>query len=127
MNIQDWKTNAHTGIGPLVPETKIKHPFFILSVRKFNLCVRRYKIYIEGRGWSVSDKYILACDSMTLFVKPEYYDFFIRSMVPLQHYWPVSARNKCRDIKFAVEWGNNHTDKVLKMCLMFKFSLSTGF
>ncbi|KAJ6710106.1 O-GLUCOSYLTRANSFERASE RUMI-like protein [Salix koriyanagi] len=75
-------------------------------------CTHRYKIYIEGRGWSVSDKYILACDSMTLFVKPEYYDFFIRSMVPLQHYWPVSARNKCRDIKFAVEWGNSHTDKV---------------
>jgi hypothetical protein len=40
MNIQDWKTNAHTGIGPLVPETKIKYPFFILSVRKFNLCMR---------------------------------------------------------------------------------------
>jgi len=75
----------------------------------------------------VSDKYILACDSMTLFVKPEYYDFFIRSMVPLQIYWPVSARNKCRDIKFAVEWGNNHTDKVVKMCLMFVLSLFTGF
>ncbi|KAB5569178.1 hypothetical protein DKX38_002971 [Salix brachista] len=55
-------------------------------------CTHRYKIYIEGRGWSVSEKYILACDSMTLIVKPEFYDFFIRSMVPLQHYWPVHFR-----------------------------------
>eukprot|EP00257_Ricinus_communis_P024399 XP_015584593.1 uncharacterized protein LOC8261854 [Ricinus communis] len=74
-------------------------------------CTHRYKIYIEGRAWSVSDKYILACDSMTLVVNPAYYDFFMRSMVPIQHYWPIRAKNKCKDIEFAVEWGNNHTDK----------------
>ncbi|KAJ6334878.1 hypothetical protein OIU76_007762 [Salix suchowensis] len=93
---QDWRAESEQGY----EHSKLE-----------DQCTHRYKIYIEGRGWSVSDKYILACDSMTLFVKPEYYDFFIRSMVPLQHYWPVSARNKCRDIKFAVEWGNSHTDK----------------
>ncbi|KAG5251552.1 KDEL motif-containing protein [Salix suchowensis] len=93
---QDWRAESEQGY----EHSKLE-----------DQCTHRYKIYIEGRGWSVSDKYLLACDSMTLFVKPEYYDFFIRSMVPLQHYWPVSARNKCRDIKFAVEWGNSHTDK----------------
>ncbi|CAK7348065.1 unnamed protein product [Dovyalis caffra] len=31
-----------------------------------------------------------------------------RSLVPMQHYWPIRANNKCKDIKFAVEWGNNH-------------------
>ncbi|KAL9435086.1 hypothetical protein AB3S75_021364 [Citrus x aurantiifolia] len=25
------------------------------------------------------------------------------------HYWPVRTARKCRDIKFAVEWGNTHT------------------
>ncbi|KAF2315323.1 hypothetical protein GH714_038830 [Hevea brasiliensis] len=74
-------------------------------------CTHRYKIYIEGRGWSVSGKYILSCDSMTLLIKPDYYDFFMRSLVPMQHYWPISATNKCRDIKFAVEWGNSHPYK----------------
>ena len=49
---------------------------------------------------------------MTLLVKPEYYDFFIRSMVPMKHYWPIRRNNKCRDLKFAVEWGNNNTEKV---------------
>ncbi|KAG8663858.1 hypothetical protein MANES_01G259300v8 [Manihot esculenta] len=28
-----------------------------------------------------------------------------------QHYWPISQENKCRDIKFAVEWGNSHPHK----------------
>ncbi|KAL8135944.1 hypothetical protein AgCh_010531 [Apium graveolens] len=54
----------------------------------------RYKIYIEGHAWSVSEKYILAFDSITLLVKPDYYDFFVRSLKPLEHhYWPI---NKCK-------------------------------
>ncbi|WCJ22813.1 hypothetical protein M5689_004880 [Euphorbia peplus] len=76
-------------------------------------CTHRYKIYIEGWGWSVSEKYILACDSMALFIKPKFYDFFSRSLLPMQHFWPISrAQNKCRDIKFAVDWGNKHPDEV---------------
>ncbi|XP_065864373.1 uncharacterized protein [Euphorbia lathyris] len=71
-------------------------------------CKHRYKIYVEGRGWSVSNKYIIACDSMTLLVKPTYYDFFMRSLVPMKHYWPISKQNKCKSIKFAVQWGNKH-------------------
>lgn len=71
-------------------------------------CIHRYKIYIEGSAWSVSEKYILACDSVSLLVKPHYYDFFTRSLMPLYHYWPVREEEKCRDIKFAVFWGNTH-------------------
>ncbi|OMO78737.1 Lipopolysaccharide-modifying protein [Corchorus capsularis] len=74
-------------------------------------CTHRYKIYVEGNAWSVSEKYILACDSMTLVVKPKYFDFFSRSMVPLRHYWPIRSNSICKDLKFAVEWGNNHTEK----------------
>lgn len=54
-----------------------------------NQCKNRYKIYIEGRAWSVSLKYILACDSTSLLVKPKFHDFFSRGLVPKQHYWPV--------------------------------------
>ncbi|KAL5216164.1 hypothetical protein ABZP36_007565 [Zizania latifolia] len=75
-------------------------------------CTHRYKIYIEGRGWSVSEKYILACDSVALMVRPRYHDFFSRGLMPLQHYWPIrGGRAMCRSIKVAVEWGNAHTDK----------------
>lgn len=49
---------------------------------------------------------------MTLLIKPEYYDFFARSMVPLEHYWPIKSNENCGDLKFAVEWGNNNTEKV---------------
>uniref|UniRef100_A0A7N2ME31 Glycosyl transferase CAP10 domain-containing protein n=1 Tax=Quercus lobata TaxID=97700 RepID=A0A7N2ME31_QUELO len=76
-------------------------------------CTHRYKIYIEGKTWSVSEKYILACNSMTLLLMPQYHDFFTRSLVPMQHYWPIKiTNNTCRDLKLAVEWGNYVTDKV---------------
>uniref|UniRef100_A0A1J3FC72 O-glucosyltransferase rumi-like protein n=1 Tax=Noccaea caerulescens TaxID=107243 RepID=A0A1J3FC72_NOCCA len=76
-----------------------------------NQCTHRYKIYIEGWAWSVSEKYIMACDSMTLYVKPRFYDFYIRGMMPLQHYWPIRDDSKCTSLKFAVHWGNTHVDK----------------
>ncbi|CAN6931122.1 unnamed protein product [Brassica oleracea] len=76
-----------------------------------NQCTHRYKIYIEGWAWSVSEKYIMACDSMTLYVKPRFYDFYIRGMMPLQHYWPIRDDAKCTSLKFAVHWGNTHVDK----------------
>ncbi|KAJ9679387.1 hypothetical protein PVL29_021344 [Vitis rotundifolia] len=74
-------------------------------------CIHRYKIYIEGSAWSVSQKYILACDSVTLLVNPHYYDFFTRSLMPVHHYWPIREDDKCRSIKFAVDWGNRHKQK----------------
>ncbi|TYG91395.1 hypothetical protein ES288_A12G258600v1 [Gossypium darwinii] len=74
-------------------------------------CTYRYKIYIEGYAWSVSEKYILACDSVTLIVQPQFYDFFMRSMQPVEHYWPIRNDAKCRSLKFAVDWGNNHKKK----------------
>ncbi|KAK6918396.1 Glycosyl transferase CAP10 domain [Dillenia turbinata] len=74
-------------------------------------CNYRYKIYAEGIAWSVSSKYILACDSVALFIKPRFYDFFTRGLVPLKHYWPINENDKCRSIKFAVNWGNNHSKK----------------
>ncbi|KAL3737676.1 hypothetical protein ACJRO7_019245 [Eucalyptus globulus] len=77
--------------------------------------MERYKIYIEGIGWSVSEKYILACDSMTLLIKPEFYGYFVGGMMPMEHYWPIRPNNKCRAIKFAVEWGNNHTEEAQRI------------
>lgn len=74
-------------------------------------CIHRFKIYIEGIGWSVSQKYILACDSVSLVVKPRYYDFFSRNLIPLQHYWPIRDNDKCRSIKYAVDWGNSHQEE----------------
>ncbi|XP_017229874.1 uncharacterized protein LOC108204776 isoform X1 [Daucus carota subsp. sativus] len=76
-----------------------------------NQCTYRYKIYIEGYAWSVSEKYILACDSVTLLVKPDYYDFFVRSLKPLEHYWPINNDDKCRSVEYAVVWGNLNPDK----------------
>ena len=73
----------------------------------------RFKIYVEGSAWSVSEKYILACDSVTLLVKPRYYDFFTRGLEPMHHYWPIKDNDKCRSIKHAVDWGNGHQEEVI--------------
>lgn len=72
----------------------------------------RYKIYVEGWAWSVSEKYILACDSPTLYITPHYYTFFARGLTPLKHFWPIRDTDKCKSLKFAVEWGNNHNSEV---------------
>ncbi|XP_022732867.1 protein O-glucosyltransferase 1-like [Durio zibethinus] len=74
-------------------------------------CTFRYKIYIEGYAWSVSEKYILACDSVTFVVQPEFYDFFMRGLQPVEHYWPIRDDDKCRSLMFAVHWGNDHKKK----------------
>lgn len=91
----------------------------------FKICTR-YKIYIEGSAWSVSEKYILACNSLTLIVKPRYYDFFTRGLMPVHHYWPIREDDKCRSIKFAVNWGNSHKQKVtfpyFFLCICFHLS-----
>lgn len=78
-------------------------------------CTHRYKIYVEGKAWSVSEKYILACDSMTLLINPRYYDFFTRGLQPLVHYWPTNTKDTCKSIKFAVDWGNSHPKKAQKI------------
>ncbi|KAJ4955712.1 hypothetical protein NE237_012495 [Protea cynaroides] len=91
--VQDWEKEAREG-------------FKNSDLTK--QCIHRYKIYVEGRGWSVSEKYILACNSMALVVKPGYYDFFSRSLMPLKHYWPIKEQKLCRSIKFAVDFGNSH-------------------
>ncbi|XP_057496567.1 uncharacterized protein LOC130781378 isoform X1 [Actinidia eriantha] len=74
-------------------------------------CTHRYKIYVEGAAWSVSEKYILACDSASLIITPHYYDFFTRSLLPTIHYWPINEKTMCKSIKFAVDWGNNHPEE----------------
>ncbi|XP_010273073.1 PREDICTED: O-glucosyltransferase rumi-like [Nelumbo nucifera] len=94
--IQDWNRESQQGY----KESNLEQQ-----------CTHRYKIYIEGWAWSVSEKYILACNSPTLLVRPNFYDFFTRSLVPGRHYWPIRGNDKCRSIKFAVDWGNNHTQE----------------
>uniref|UniRef100_J3MBC7 Glycosyl transferase CAP10 domain-containing protein n=1 Tax=Oryza brachyantha TaxID=4533 RepID=J3MBC7_ORYBR len=71
-------------------------------------CLHRYKIYIEGNAWSVSEKYILACDSPVLFVTTPYQDILSRGLVAGEHYWPINRTRMCGSIKLAVDWGNAH-------------------
>ncbi|RDY13125.1 Protein O-glucosyltransferase 1, partial [Mucuna pruriens] len=104
--IQDWDKEANQGYKESNLGDQCTHRMMCIGLGTY-----RYKIYIEGWAWSVSEKYILACDSTTLYVRSRFHDFFVRGMVPLEHYWPIRDNSKCTSLKFAVEWGNNHTDK----------------
>ncbi|CAL4914777.1 unnamed protein product [Urochloa decumbens] len=78
-------------------------------------CAYRYKVYVDGRAWSVSLKYILACDSPALLVDTRFRDFFSRGLVAGRHYWPVDAARKCAAIRLAVDWGNAHPARAARM------------
>jgi hypothetical protein len=116
---QIWAISAHTGLLCIqvnywvIREQRVIWFYLWFWVPNTWLTFNRYKIYIEGSAWSISQKYILACDSMTLLVTPKYYDFFSRSLMPIQHYWPVQDGDKCASIKYAVEWGNSHKQSVI--------------
>ncbi|XP_072993765.1 uncharacterized protein [Typha latifolia] len=74
-------------------------------------CVYRYKIYVEGISWSVSQKYILACNSPTLLVTTPFQEFWARGLMPGRHYWPINRDHICKSINFAVDWGNAHQEE----------------
>ncbi|OEL27866.1 hypothetical protein BAE44_0011113 [Dichanthelium oligosanthes] len=78
-------------------------------------CRYRYKIFVRGRSWSVSEKYILACDSPVLLLATPFKDFFSRGLVAGRHYWPIDPARKCPAIKFAVDWGNAHQAQARRM------------
>ena len=78
-------------------------------------CRHRYKVFVRGRSWSVSDKYILACDSPVLLVDTPFRDFFSRGLVAGEHYWPIDPARKCPAIRFAVDWGNAHPAQARRM------------
>ncbi|PKA58821.1 protein glucosyltransferase [Apostasia shenzhenica] len=78
-------------------------------------CTYRYKVYIEGRSWSVSEKYIMGCDSLALYVQSKFQDFVSRGLRPGRHYWPIPQKDKCRAIKRAVEWAEAHPNKAHAM------------
>ncbi|XP_057828366.2 uncharacterized protein LOC131039592 isoform X2 [Cryptomeria japonica] len=96
--IQDWFKESNSGF----KDSKLS-----------SQCTHRYKIYVEGIAWSVSLKYILACNSPTLLITPEFYDFFLRGLVPQHHYWPIRPDKKCESIESTVNWGNNHTEEAM--------------
>ncbi|KAH7438355.1 hypothetical protein KP509_04G011800 [Ceratopteris richardii] len=120
-----WRGNTDTGTavrkalqgcnGPQHGATIIHQDWFAERMANFKYskladqCKHRYKIYAEGWGWSVSLKYIMACDSPALIIDPVFNDFYSRGLIPLKHYWPLKRENLCHSIKFATEWGNNNT------------------
>ncbi|KAK2976531.1 hypothetical protein RJ640_023769, partial [Escallonia rubra] len=105
MHTNSWQFRR---IGKLSLDTGSRYRF---SKPMHSSVVDQYKIYAEGVAWSVSEKYILACDSMSLHITPSYYNFFTRSLLPTVHYWPVYKKSIYSSIRFTVDRGNNHTEQ----------------
>ncbi|CAN1237099.1 O-glucosyltransferase rumi homolog [Linum grandiflorum] len=105
----DWNTRLYTQASWLDWKAESERGYKQSNLQ--DQCTHKYKIYIEGWAWSVSEKYILACNSMTLYIRSSFHDFYIRGMSPLKHYWPIRDNSKCSSLKHAVDWANNHTEE----------------
>lgn len=47
--------------------------------------------------------------------------------MPIRHYWPIKDDDKCKSIKFAVDWGNNNEPKVRIYHVCLTFLLTNSF
>lgn len=69
----------------------------------FLLC--RYLMYIEADAWATNLKQKLACGSVLMSAKMEYYEFFTRALQPNVHYVEVSTSDMCQDTARKVSAG----------------------
>ncbi|CAL5226901.1 g9774 [Coccomyxa viridis] len=66
-------------------------------VQLHDLCDYRYLMYIEADAWATNLKQKLACGSVLMSAKMEYYEFFTRALQPNVHFVEVSTTDMCHD------------------------------
>ena len=54
-------------------------------------------MYIEADAWATNLKQKLACGSVLMSAKMEYYEFFTRALQPNVHFVEVSTNDMCHD------------------------------
>ncbi len=54
-------------------------------------------MYIEADAWATNLKQKLACGSVLMSAKMEFYEFFTRALQPNVHYVEVSTNEMCQD------------------------------
>ena len=54
-------------------------------------------MYIESDAWVTNLKQKLACGSVLMSNKMEFFEFFTRALKPGVHYIEVDSRNLCHD------------------------------
>ena len=65
--------------------------------------VSRFPMYIESDAWVTNLKQKLACGSILVSNKMEYYEFFTRALQPGLHYVQVDPGDLCNDTAFKVQ------------------------
>ena len=65
----------------------------------------RYLMYIEADAWATNLKQKLACGSVLMSAKMEYYELFTRALQPNVHYVGVSTSDMCQDTASKVSAG----------------------
>ena len=54
-------------------------------------------MYIEADAWATNLKQKLACGSVLMSAKMEFYEFFTRALEPNVHYVEVDTHDMCHD------------------------------
>ena len=92
---QAWVTNLKQKVSLAGSERSVKTlAMACLSVFR-TPC--RYPMYIESQAWVTNLKQKLACGSILISNKMEYYEFFTRALKPGIHYVEVDQNSLCLD------------------------------
>lgn len=78
------------------------------------LCGHKANLYVEGRAWSVSLKYWLACGGCVLRVGDQYFDFYSRQLNNDVHYkngFTVNEALNCDSLIEASNWVHQHPNE----------------
>lgn len=75
-------------------------------------------MYIEADAWATNLKQKLACGSVLMSAKMEFYEFFTRALKPDLHYVEVSTQDMCQDTARKVIAGPPFSDKKLLQFLL---------
>ena len=70
-------------------------------------------MYIESKAWVTNLKQKLACGSILISNKMEYFEFFTRALKPGIHYVEVDQNNLCLDTAEKVGTSLLHADMTL--------------
>lgn len=77
-----------------------------------SICTFRFQAYLEGKAWSTNLKQKLACGSVVLAPKLEFYEFWTRGLETGRHYLEVTpGAGMCHDVATKVQALNAYLDQ----------------
>lgn len=130
-----YRCSIHTGVfqdTPITPppsiyKCPIHNSVFQTALTNVFGVLCRYPMYIESKAWVTNLKQKLACGSILISNKMEYFEFFTRALKPGIHYVEVDQNNICLDTAEKVCCTTLEYAPAWLICICYQFSSSSGY